>query len=298
MQESSLEKPDWLKIRPPKTDKFQYVRNIINELGLNTICTSSKCPNYFECWDGGTVTFMILGNVCTRHCRFCSVIHGKRGEKVDPTEPERLAEAVKRLGLNYAVITSVSRDDLDDHGSQHYVDCIKTIRSSLPGVRIEVVIPDFGGRADLLLKVINAGPDVITHNLETVESLTPVIRDRRAGYYKSLDLLKNVKRFEPGIVTKSSVLLGLGENIEEIKETIKHLHESRVNILTMGQYLKPGKDCYPVQTYVSPDVFQSLKDFADSLDFSYVASGPFVRSSYRSAGYFFEEVLRKGIRGM
>lgn len=286
MQEFSPEKPGWLKIRPPKTDRYGVVKKMLSELGLNTVCASAKCPNAFECWDSGALTFMILGSVCTRACRFCAVSHGRLGEDVDPSEPAKVAEAASRLGLSYVVITSVDRDDLDDYGAGQYVACIGAIKNRMPGAKVEAIIPDFAGRADVLRKVIDAWPDVITHNIETVERLTPVVRDRRAGYYRSIDVLRNAKRFEPSIMTKSSIMLGLGEEEDEVKESIRRLHEARVDVLTMGQYLCPGESSLPVQRYVPPGEFEHLKEFAESLGFRAVAAGPFVRSSYRASEYF------------
>jgi len=286
MQEFSREKPGWLKIRPPKTDKYGFVKNTLSELGLNTVCTSSKCPNAFECWDNGALTFMILGNVCTRACRFCGVDHGHRGQDVDISEPDRVAEAASRLGLSYVVITSVDRDDLDDYGAGQYVSCIGEIKKRLPHAKVEAIIPDFAGNENVLKKVIEAGPDVITHNIETVESLTPMVRDRRAGYYQSIAVLRNVKRFEPSIMTKSSIMLGLGEEEAEVKESIRRLHETRVDILTMGQYLKPDEKSLPVQRYVPPEEFERLKEFAASLGFKAIVSGPFARSSYHASDHF------------
>lgn len=288
MQEFRDEKPDWLRIRPPHTDQYDFVKKTLSELGLNTVCASARCPNTFECWDSGALTFMILGNVCTRACRFCAVAHDRTGEKIDLSEPERIVDASKRLGLSYVVITSVDRDDLDDYGAGHYAACIRTIKDRIPGVKVEAIIPDFAGRPDLLLKVINASPDAITHNLETVERLTPLVRDRRAGYYQSLDVLRNVKRFEPSVMTKSSIMLGLGEEEEEVKETIKRLHEARVDMVTLGQYLRPGPRSLPVSAYVHPDVFARHREYALSLGFKSAVSAPFVRSSYHAHEYYFQ----------
>jgi len=286
MQEFSQEKPGWLKIRPPKTEKYAIVKNTLAEMGLNTVCTSARCPNAFECWDNGALTFMILGNVCTRACRFCAIDHGRRGQEVNPGEPAAIAEAARKLGLPYVVITSVDRDDLEDFGAGHYAACINEIKRRDPETKVEVLIPDFAGRVDPLRRVIDAGPDVIAHNIETVEYMTPTIRDRKAGYYRSLDVLRNIKRYEPGIVTKSSIMLGLGEVERDVKDTIRRLHEARVDVLTLGQYLCPGDMCLPVQRYVPPEEFNRLKSFAESLGFSSVAAGPLVRSSYRAAEFF------------
>jgi lipoic acid synthetase len=288
MQEFKEDKPDWLRIRPPTSDKYQIIKQALAERGLNTVCASAKCPNTFECWDHGALTFMILGNVCTRACRFCAVTHNRAGESVDPSEPEKIADMAKALGLQYVVITSVDRDDLDDHGAGHYAACIRAIKNKVPGAKVEAIIPDFSGRADLLLKVMNAGPDVIAHNMETVERLTSLARDRRAGYYRSLDVLRNVKRFDPSIMTKSSILLGLGEEEDEVKQTIHRLHEARVDMLAMGQYLRPDTRSLPVSSYVDPDVFAQLRVYAESLGFKSVISGPFVRTSYRAQEYFLQ----------
>ena len=288
MQEFKEEKPDWLRIRPPSSDKYDIVKRALTERGLNTVCASAKCPNAFECWDHGALTFMILGNVCTRACRFCAVAHDRMGEGVDHAEPDKIADAAKALGLNYVVITSVDRDDLEDNGAGHYAACIRAVKDHVPGAKVEAIIPDFSGRADLLLKVIDAGPDVIAHNMETVERLTSIARDRRAGYYKSLDVLRNVKRLNPSILTKSSVMLGLGEEETEVKNTIDHLHEARVDMLAIGQYLRPDRRSLPVSSYVDPDKFAQLGEYAESLGFKSVISGPFVRTSYRAQEYFLQ----------
>jgi lipoyl synthase len=283
MQEFSREKPDWLKVRPPKTEKYGTVKKTISEMGLNTVCASSRCPNAFECWDSGSLTFMILGNVCTRACRFCAVGHAKRGQEVDPEEPGKLARAAKKLGLSYIIITSVDRDDLEDFGAGHYAACIGEIKKRIPGARVEAIIPDFEGREDLLNKVIDAGPNVIAHNVETVECMSPIVRDRKAGFYRSISVLRNVKRFEPAIVTKSSIMLGLGEEEDDVRETIKKLHEARVDVLTIGQYLCPGDKCLPVLRYARLEEFERLREYAMGLGFGDVVAGPFVRTSYHAA---------------
>ncbi len=288
MQEFKEDKPDWLRIRLPSSDNYNIVKQALAERGLNTVCASAKCPNAFECWDHGALTFMILGSVCTRACRFCGVSHGMRGEVVDQAEPDKIVDAAKALNLNYVVITSVDRDDLDDHGAGHYATCIRAIKDHVPGAKVEVIIPDFSGRADLLLQVVNASPDVIAHNMETVERLSAIARDRRAGYYRSLDVLRNVKRFDPSIMTKSSIMLGLGEEENEVKELIKRLHEARVDMLAIGQYLRPNSRSLPVSSYVDPDMFAKLREHAESYGFKSVISGPFVRTSYRAQEYFLQ----------
>ncbi len=284
--QDTLPKPDWLKVRLPRTERYNQVRGVLTGLNLNTVCASAQCPNAFECWDEGSCTFMILGNVCTRACRFCAVGHAKAGQPVDSTEPWKLATASKLLDLDYVVITSVDRDDLDDGGADHYAACIRAIRKEMPSTKIEVIIPDFSGRLDQLGQVIAAGPDVIAHNLETVDRLTSAIRDHRATYQQSLGVLGYVKMVAPEIVTKSSLMLGMGETDDEAKEAFIETREAGVDILTIGQYLRPGKAQAPVDRYVHPDAFAAFADYARSLGFGYVAAGPFVRSSYHAADYF------------
>jgi lipoic acid synthetase len=288
MLEFSPEKPGWLKIRPPKTNRYNIVKKTLADLGLNTVCASAKCPNAFECWDNGTPTFMILGNVCTRACNFCAVSHSPYGEDVDQSEPVRIAEAASALGLTYVILTSVDRDDLDDQGAGQYVSCIREVKRRIPGAIVEAIIPDFNSREDLLLKVIEAGPDVIAHNLETVERLTPLVRDRRAGFYRSVGVLRNVKRFEPSIMTKSSLMLGLGEDNAEVKEAIRRLHEARVDMLTLGQYLRPGEGLLPVIRYVPPEEFDEIKEYGMALGFKSIIAAPFARSSYHATTNFKE----------
>jgi lipoic acid synthetase len=283
MREFAPEKPGWLKIRPPRSDRYAIVKRTLSELGLNTVCASSKCPNAFECWDYGALTFMILGSICTRACRFCAVSHGRQGQDVNPEEPLKVAEAASRLGLSYVVITSVDRDDLEDYGAGQYVACIGAIKERLPGAKVEAIIPDFAGRKDILRKVVEAGPDVITHNIETVERLTPLARDRRAGYYLSVGVLRTIKSYGPSITTKSSIMLGLGEEEDEVKETIRRLREAGVDVLTLGQYLCPGEGSLPVRRYVPPGEFERLKEFAVAQGFKAVAAGPLVRSSYHAS---------------
>jgi lipoic acid synthetase len=286
MQGPPPEKPPWLKVKLPRTERYGLVKGVLSEMGVNTVCASSKCPNAFECWDSGTLTFMVLGKVCTRSCRFCAVEHGRFGEKVDPAEPSRVAEAAKRLGLSYIIITSVDRDDLEDYGAGHFADCIKEVKRRIPHATVEAIIPDFSGSPNALQKVIEAGPDVIAHNVETVERLTPLVRDRRAGYWRSIGVLGNIRQLKPSIATKSSLMLGLGEEEAEVKETIRSLREAGVDILILGQYLCPGGASLPVHRYLHPDEFKALREFAVSLGFRAVAAGPFMRSSYRSSSYF------------
>lgn len=284
--QNALPKPNWLKVRLPRTEKYGRMRDVLAGLGLNTVCSSAKCPNTFECWDSGACTFMILGNTCTRACQFCAVDHARVGQPVDTAEPWKLVTAAKLLGLDYVVITSVDRDDLEDGGAGHYAACIRAIRKELPSVKIEAIIPDFRGRLDMLGAVIAARPDVIAHNVETVKRLTPEMRDRRATYRQSLGVLSYVSEFAPGIMTKTSLMLGLGETNDEVRQAIRDIRDAGTDVLILGQYLRPGKAQAPVDRYVHPEMFEMLADYARSLGFGYVAAGPFVRSSYHAADYY------------
>jgi lipoyl synthase len=284
--QDTLPKPAWLKVRLPRTEKYGQVRDVLTGLNLNTVCSSAQCPNTFECWDEGACTFMILGHTCTRACRFCAVNHAKAGQPLDSTEPWKLATAAKMLNLDYVVITSVDRDDLDDGGAGHYAACIRAVKSEMPSARVEAIIPDFSGRLDSIGQVIAAKPDVIAHNVETVKGLTSSIRDLRATYRQSLGVLSYIKEFTPNIVTKTSLMLGLGESNEDVRQAMADIRAAGVDVLTLGQYLRPGKAQAPVDRYVHPETFDMLADYARSLGFGYVAAGPFVRSSYHAADYY------------
>ncbi len=286
------EKPVWLKIRPPTTESFQDIKDMLSELNLNTVCQEAHCPNISECWSGGTATFMVMGDTCTRGCRFCAVKTSARPLPLDKNEPKKLADAVSRLKLGYIVITSVNRDDLNDEGSMHFAECIKEIKKAGPKIIVEVLIPDFNGKISLLKNIVDAEPDVIAHNIETVESLQRQIRDPRANYSQSLSVLENVKKLNKNIFTKSSIMLGLGETEEEIKKAMDDLREINVDILTLGQYLQPSKLHAKLKEYVTPKKFEELKKIGEEKGFMYVASGPFVRSSYR-AGEFFVKNAKK-----
>jgi lipoic acid synthetase len=273
-------KPDWLKIRPPSGAKFKGLKKILEDLKLNTVCTGARCPNMGECWRNGTATFMLLGSICTRNCRFCAVKKGREGEPIDISEPERIAQAVKKLGLKYVVLTSVDRDDLSDGGAEHIAHCIKAIKSLEKIIKVEVLIPDFGGDEICLHKIINANPDVVGHNIETVEKLQAHVRDRRAGYILSLDVLRKVKQLSPYVNTKSSLMLGFGETEYMILKTMDDLRSSGVSMLTLGQYLRPTEMQLEVKEYISPEKFAYYQKRACEKGFSSVMSGPFVRSSY------------------
>jgi lipoic acid synthetase len=273
-------KPDWLKIRPPTGTKFTGLKNILEEFKLNTVCTSAMCPNLGECWTKGTATIIILGSVCTRNCRFCAVKKGKVGEPPDPSEPIRVAEAVEKMGLKYVVLTSVDRDDLQDGGAGHFADCIKAIKNRDNNIRVEVLIPDFHGDEACLSKIIDAHPDVLGHNIETVEELQVQVRDKRAGYKLSLSVLEKVKQMSPFIYTKSSLMLGLGETEDMVKRTLDDLRSAGVSILTLGQYLRPTRMQFEVKEYISPEKFACYKKIASEKGFISIMSGPLVRSSY------------------
>ncbi len=280
-----MKKLEWLKVRPPTGIKFQKLQKALNDNGLNTVCQSANCPNVGECWTKGTATFMILGSICTRNCRFCAVEKGKQGEPLDPTEPERMVEAVKETGLKHVVITSVDRDDLPDGGAGHFADCIRGLKSLDGNISIEALVPDFRGDVLCLQKIIVAGPDIIAHNIETTEELQALLRDRRAGYNMSLEVLKNIKQFSSVIRTKSSLMLGLGENEDMILKTLHDLRNADVDIITIGQYLRPTARQLEVKEYLSPEMFQYYKKKAENMGFLSVVSGPLVRSSYKPENF-------------
>ncbi|MBI2672998.1 lipoyl synthase [Candidatus Woesearchaeota archaeon] len=285
-----LEKPAWLTIRPPTTESFVLIKEKVNKSRLHTVCEEAHCPNLSECWSSGTATFMIMGDTCTRACRFCTVKTSFKPKNLDPEEPLNLARTIKTMNLDYVVITSVNRDDLDDQGADHFAECIKKIREINPGILIEVLIPDFRGDLDLLKVIINAKPEVIAHNIETVQSLQRKVRDPRANYEQSLFILKNVKKFSK-IYTKSSIMLGLGETDEEVVQTMKDLRGIDVDFLTLGQYLRPSMRHLEIKEYVKPEKFNYFKIKGEELGFKYVASGPFVRSSYKAGEFFIKNTI-------
>jgi lipoic acid synthetase len=281
---SFMTKPGWLKTRPPSGAKFLGLKKIIEELKLNTVCTGARCPNMGECWTRGTATFMILGSVCTRNCKFCAVKKGKIGEPPDPSEPARVAQAVEKMGLKYAVLTSVDRDDLADGGAGHFASCIKAIKSLGDNIMVEALIPDFQGDEECLQKIIEAHPDVIGHNIETVEELQAYVRDGKAGYKLSLEVLKKIKQISSSINTKSSLMLGLGETEDMVMKTMDDLRSAGVSILTLGQYLRPTRMQLEVKDYIPPEKFAYYKVRACEKGFISVISGPLIRSSYMSYG--------------
>lgn len=270
--------PAWLR-RPLPQAGMAYTDNVISDLKLETVCESAKCPNRTECWSQKTASFMILGNVCTRPCGFCSVPKGKT-ETVQLDEPDRLAEAVQRLGLSYVVITSVTRDDLPDGGAEHFFQCVTVVRERT-GARVEVLTPDFRGNRAAISRVVESRPDVFNHNTETVPRLYHRVR-RNAGYQRTLDLLRQVKDEAPDMPTKSGLMLGLGETREELLDVCRDLRAAGVDMLTLGQYLQPTLQHLPVERYLPPDEFDEIAREVESMGFTMVASGPFVRSSYHA----------------
>ncbi len=270
--------PGWMKMTMPRGESYSRIRNLVEKHGLHTICASGNCPNIGECWNRGTATFMILGGICTRSCRFCGVTNGKPFPP-DESEPEKLAESVRIMGLDHCVITSVDRDDLPDQGAGLWARTIREVKKINPHIRMEVLIPDFRGNTDLIRQVIDAGPDVISHNLETVERLTPEIRSV-ARYRRSLDVIRYLAA--AGIVAKSGIMLGLGETREEVLQTMDDLLEAGCKVLTIGQYLAPTKTHMPVAAYFPPAYFEELKQEGLLKGFRFVESSPLVRSSYRA----------------
>jgi len=278
---AALKKPSWIRTKLPTSQRFQDIKSILRKNSLFTVCEEASCPNIGECFSKGTATFMILGDMCTRRCPFCDVAHG-RPEPADPAEPKRLAETISSLGLSYVVITSVDRDDLRDGGATHFVDCIKQIRLKCPQTKIEILTPDFRGRLDKALNILSESPpDVMNHNLETVPRLYRKARPG-ASYENSLNLLLEFKKQHPNVLTKSGLMVGLGETDEEITSVLDDLNEKLVDMVTIGQYLQPTNGHLPVERFVHPDQFEKFKDYGDKLGFKHVASGPLVRSSYHA----------------
>jgi lipoic acid synthetase len=288
-------KPDWLKMRPPSGERFTEIKSTLRDHDLNTVCEEANCPNLGDCWSGrngpGTATFMLMGDRCSRGCNFCDVETGGM-EPLDPDEPANVASAVAEIGLDYVVLTSVDRDDLPDQGAGHFAETIREIKRRDPSILVEVLIPDFRGEERLVRKIVDAEPDVIAHNVETVERLQWPVRDRRAGYEQSLSVLRQAAR-EGDAVTKTSLMLGVGEYDHEIYRTLRDLRAADVDVVTLGQYLQPSRSHLEVSEFVHPDAFDTWERVAEEeLGFAYCASGPMVRSSYRAGELFVESVLR------
>lgn len=275
-------KPAWLRVRVPSGAKYQEVMEIVRSHQLATVCAESKCPNIAECWGRGTATLMLMGSVCTRACKFCSVNTGNPRGWLDADEPEKVADAVALMGLRYVVLTSVDRDDLPDLGAGHYAACIRAIHARRPQTAVEALTPDFQGRLDLVAQVLDAGLATYAQNLETVKRLTHPVRDARAGYAQTLSVLAFAKRHAPRTVTKTSLMLGLGETDAEIEEALDDMRRAEVDVVTMGQYLRPTRNHLPVQRFVSPEEFMRYRELALAKGFVEAVAGPLVRSSYRA----------------
>ena len=276
--EQKPKKPNWLRVKLPTGEEYKHVRNLVDQHKLHTICESGNCPNMGECWGEGTATFMILGNICTRSCGFCAVATG-RPEPVDWDEPQRVAEAIHLMKVKHAVVTSVDRDEISDGGSIIWYNTIKAIKALNPATTLETLIPDFKAETENIQRIIEAAPEVVSHNIETVERLTKQVRIQ-AKYWRSMETLRILK--QGGMRTKSGIMLGLGETKDEVTEAMQHLRDSQVDVITIGQYLQPGKNHLPVQRFVHPDEFRELRETGYQMGFDYVESGPLVRSSYHS----------------
>jgi lipoyl synthase len=279
--------PSWIRVRPPRGPVYPEVKGILDELGLGTVCREARCPNLPECWSAGAATLLLLGTDCTRRCSFCAVTTRWPRGVVDATEPARVAEAVRRWGLRYVVLTQVCRDDLADGGAALLAETVAKIRAESPGTLVELLVGDLGGSVSAISRVVDAAPDVLAHNLETVRRLTPELRDRRAGYPRSLELLARARELGgPGLVTKSSLMLGTGEESDEVGEALRDLRSASVDLLTLGQYLRPSPAHHPVARYVPPEEFSAWRSAALDLGFAGVEAGPLVRSSYRAEALF------------
>ncbi|NTU58695.1 MAG: lipoyl synthase [Chlorobiaceae bacterium] len=276
-------KPDWLKIKLTTGSSFASTRQLLTRHSLHTVCRSAMCPNLHECWSKGTATFLLLGNVCTRTCRFCAVATDSRPSLPDPLEPARIAEAVKSMKLRHAVLTSVNRDDLSDGGASHWAETVRAIRAENPAVSIECLIPDFNGSAEALDLVMSEGPEVLNHNIETVPSLYRQVRPQ-ASYATSLSIIDRAKR-EFRLATKSGMMVGMGETAQEVEASLLDLRQSGCDMVTIGQYLQPTASHLPVSRYVTPDEFESYRSFALQAGFRHVQSAPFVRSSYHAEAF-------------
>ena len=281
-----LPKPAWLRIVNQTTPAYTHVKAQVKEHRLSTVCEEAKCPNIAECWSHGTATIMLMGAVCTRACRFCAVDTGNPHGWLDAQEPENTAKTVALMNLDYVVLTSVNRDDLPDGGAKHYADSIRAIKMQMPKTKIEALTPDFQGVEKDIAVLLDSGVDVFAQNVETVERLTHPVRDNRAGYWQTLQVLAFAKRYRPDVLTKTSLMLGLGETDEEIIKTMDDLRAHHIDILTLGQYLQPTRNHLPVERYVTPETFAQLREIGLKKGFFEVASGPLVRSSYRADRVF------------
>ncbi|KAJ7954646.1 Lipoyl synthase, chloroplastic [Quillaja saponaria] len=297
-RDPNVKKPEWLRQRAPQGDRFQEVKDSLSTLKLNTVCEEAQCPNIGECWNGGgdgisTATIMLLGDTCTRGCRFCAVKTSRNPAPPDPMEPENTAKAIASWGVHYIVLTSVDRDDLPDGGSGHFAQTVKSMKNLKPEIMVECLTSDFRGDLKAIETLVHSGLDVFAHNIETVKRLQRIVRDPRAGYEQSLSVLNHAKRSKDGMITKSSIMLGLGESDDELKEAMADLRAIDVDILTLGQYLQPTPLHLTVKEYVTPEKFAFWKEYGESIGFCYVASGPLVRSSYRAGELFVKTMVRE-----
>ncbi len=290
-------KPQWLTINLPKGERYENLKELFRSLNLHTVCEEAHCPNVHECWGGGTATLMLMGDICSRACRFCMVTPGKPQGALDQLEPENVSFALSQMGLTYVVLTSVDRDDLADGGASHFAKTIRLVKEKNPGMLVEVLIPDFQGDLTDLKQVVDSRPDVIAHNIETTMSLTHKVRDPRAHYWQSLSVLRNVKKLSKHVYTKSSIMVGLGESEEEVTQAMVHLRRADVDFLTVGQYLRPSPRHLKVVEYVKPEQFERYRSIGENLGFMYVASGPLVRSSYRAGEFFVRTAIESDQRG-
>jgi len=285
-------KPPWLKVPFPGGDRYSWIKSRSTRLNLSTVCEEANCPNIGECWNGGTATFMLMGETCTRGCRFCAVKSSKYPPALDADEPSKLAGTIKKMNLNYVVLTTVNRDDFQDQGASHIARCIKATQRTTPRLLIEMLMPDFRGEIELVQQIIDASPAVLAHNLETVRRLTPEVRDYRADYDQSLEVLRYLKTNCPEGYTKSSLMLGLGESRREILQAMDDMRDAGVDFLTIGQYLQPTRKHLKVLKFLHPDEFNELGQIGDQMGFDYVAAGPLVRSSYKAAEFYIERKIR------
>lgn len=290
-------KPRWLKVRPAgdhdQKREYERLRSSLHPLNLSTVCEEARCPNIGECWGGGTATIMLMGDTCTRACRFCNIKTSRAPPPLDVDEPHKVAHAVAQWGLKYVVFTSVDRDDIRDGGSSHIAATVRELKAQSPDLLVEVLAPDFRGNEDHVDTVVLSGLDVFAHNVETVERLQSVVRDRRAGYAQSLRVLERSRELRPHVVTKTSLMLGVGESESEIRQTMQDCLDVGVEVITLGQYLRPSKRHLKVEQWVTPEEFDAWRVEGEKMGFAYVASGPLVRSSYRAGEIFLESLIRK-----
>lgn len=286
-------KPTWIKVKAPAGENYLEIKNMLKSLNLATVCQEARCPNIAECWGGGTATFMLMGEVCTRGCRFCSVKTGNPKGVIDNEEPEKVGYSIAQMELEYVVLTSVDRDDLPDQGASHFARTVATIKAQRPQLIVEVLTPDFCGQRKLIAQIVESGPDVFAHNVETVRRLQKIARDPRANYDQSLKVLEMAKELNPERYTKTSIMLGLGETSDEVKTCLEDLRKVDCDVVTFGQYLQPARHKLKVEKFYNPEEFLFWQKYAENMGFLYVASGPLVRSSYKAGEFFMKGVIER-----